>query len=840
MGVPYLPFYLIGAGAVVLLGFGAVIRGFKGDKVKTGSMVIIIGVWLIFFSLGYFDLRLSRDNVRVFSSGLISLADQDGRHILTGQVIRAPVPTDDGARLFVAVFRHHMPVKDLGVSGYLSLSVKDLSYMDISPGDWIRFKASLRPVRNFKTPGAFDIETWWATRKVLVTGYVKGPLDIAIIGHSDSSVAMGRARYLIEHARKQLLVAIDRVFIGDAKGFAAALLVGESSWLSPEIKEAFSRTGTSHLLAVSGLHMGLMALFIGGLIRFLLLRSQWIALHLPVKKIATLCALIGAIIYMGLAGLSPSAVRATIMVIAFGAAYLFGRPQTPLNSLAIAAWCILIYEPLDLFNISFELSFAAAFFLILFSNYFFILEKDKIGAGWLTVKIGQLRAFILVSIVAALGTAPLVAWYFQRVSILSLPVNMILVPLTSMLILPGLMLGALTMAVSPVLGTYLWKVIGYVIGFGLNIVNHVSVLDWAAISMPRPIIWQVVLFYFAFILLAFALGSLNERKKVQVVVLALAMVSAIVSAVPWPLIIPRQDALRLHVLDVGQGLSQVVELPGQRLMVIDGGGLMGSDFDVGERVVAPFIRTLGYSKIDILVASHPEYDHIGGLPALIRGFRVGEFWTNGDSADGTQSWQDIMKECVKKGIRHRILESDEAFYVKDALIEVMTPGGCHELADTFNARCLVIMISYKGRSMLLTGDIDKNREACLVSNGLADIDVLVVPHHGSKRSSSQAFINAARPILAIVSSGWRNHLGLPKSEIIERYKDIKSRILRTDRDGTITVEIKDHNAVNIQLFVGSDQSVAECYFYNKTPVWRFKWQGYYRSFGDMCDHMPFT
>lgn len=766
-------------------------------------MLGLIGLWLAFFSLGYLNLYLSTDNIRKFSNGLISLADQDGWHILTGQVIRAPAPTDEGTRLFVAVFRHHTPTKDLDVSGYLSLSVKNVSYLDIAPGDWIRFKASLRPVRNFKTPGAFDIETWWATRKVLVAGYVKAPLDIAIIGHSDSSPAMGRARYLIESVRKRLLSAIDRVFADDSKGFAAALLVGENSWLSPEIKNAFSRTGTSHLLAVSGLHMGLMALFTGGLVRFLLLRFQWIALRLPVKKIATVCALIGVIIYAGLAGLSPSAVRATIMVLAFGLAYMLERPQTPLNSLAIAAWCLLIYEPLDLFNVSFELSFAAAFFLILFSDSF-RLKRDEIGASWLYLKMGQLKAFMLVSIVATLGTAPLVAWYFQRVSILSLPANMILVPLTSMLILPGLMLGALAMAVSPMLGVYIWRLAGYVIGFGLDLIKYISGWEWAALSMPRPGIWQVGLFYLALMLSAFALGNLNERKRLKAAMLSFAIISAMVSIIPWSLIMPQGDALRLHVLDVGQGLSQVVELPGRRLMVVDGGGLMGSDFDVGERVVAPFIRTLGYSRIDILVVSHPEHDHIGGFPALVRGFTVGELWTNGDSADDAKSWKDLIEECGKNGVRRRVFGKDEAFYVKDALIEIMTPEKCPELADTFNARCLVVMISYKGRSMLLAGDIDKGREACLVSNGLTNTDVLVMPHHGSKTSNSQAFVNAVRPMLAIASAGWRNHLGLPKSEILERYQGIKSRILRTDRDGTLTIDVKENGTLNVSSFAEAD------------------------------------
>ena len=784
----YLPSaYMIGWVGIALLILCAAAQG-TGRTFRWIRFLGALGAGLAFLSLGFIDMGLSRKNIDNINKNLTDLARHDEEHILTGQVIRAPVPSKDGTRLFVAVFRRNTPAKDLGAQGYINLSVDNVSYRDVSPGDWIRFKTSIRPVRNFKTPGAFDIETWWAARGIKVTGHVKSPLDIAIIGHSHSSAAMDRARYLIELTRKRLLMAIDDSFKeDDVKGFAAALLTGEKTWLPGEVKDAFSITGTSHLLAVSGLHMGLMALFTGWVVRFLLLRSQWIALRVPVRKIAIISALASVMIYAGLAGFSPSAMRATIMVLAVGAAYIFARPQTSINSIAIAAWCLLIYEPLDMFNVSFQLSFAAALFLILFS-----VNKDRAQSPPGHMRRGlseRTREFAFVTIAATIATLPLIAWYFQRISIISLPANIFMVPVTSAAVLPGLMLGGAAMFVSKGLAALAWKLTGYVMAPSLWLIETISRHDWAYIFTPRPLIWQIWVFYLALLSLAAARGRFKNRIR------AGACALIMICLVPWHNIFRPDDVLRLHVLDVGQGLAQVIELPDGRLMVIDAGGLAKSDFDMGERVVAPFIRTLGYSKIDILAASHPEEDHIGGLAALTRQFSIGELWTNEDGKDSL-AWAGLMAWRAKKRIRHKIFDKDQTFYAKDAYINIMTSGRCLD-AKKPNSRCLVFMLGYKGHSILLPGDIDKKREACLAADGLKDVDVLIAPHHGSKTSNSEEFIAAARPSTAIISAGWRNRLGLPKPEVLERYKRAGSRILRTDLDGTITVEVRD-SGVRIQ------------------------------------------
>ncbi len=248
------------------------------------------------------------------------------------------------------------------------------------------------------------------------------------------------------------------------------------------------------------------------------------------------------------------------------------------------------------------------------------------------------------------------------------------------------------------------------------------------------------------------------------------------------------ENLKLHVLDVGQGTSQVVEFPGGKIMVVDGGGLSGSSFDVGQMVVAPFIRSLGYRKIDMLVLSHPEYDHAGGLKALIREFRVKKFLTNSDKKPYAVFWRDLMNECKRKGIARETITERRTVNINGAEVTFIPSDKCPD-ASSFNGRSLVVAISYLGKKIMLTGDIDKDRERCLLRSGVSEADILVVPHHGSKSSSSIEFIERLDPTLAIITSGWRNFLGLPNSEIVARYERNKITVLRTDQQGTITVSV---------------------------------------------------
>jgi len=745
------------------------------------GLVLWTGAALVLFAMAFCHVNLSSRSLEDRSQVLLNLADIPGKHIITGQVIRAALPANDGVRLLVAVHKSHTASGDLSVSGIMSLTVLGIRIQDVSPGDWIRFAASLRPVRNFKTPGAFDQENWWAIRGVMVKGFVSHPLRLAHVGHSKSSSKMSLFRYGLESGRRAIMLSIDGCLAGPARGIAMALLLGERAWLSNDLKEAFARAGVGHLLAVSGIHMALAALLIGGLTRNLLLRSEWITLRFPVKKLATSLALIGALTYAGLAGFSPSAVRAMIMIIAFGTAFLIDRPQTPLNSLALAAWALLIFNPMYLFDISFQLSFAAVFFLVMFSSYLRSVPKEEKQDGQKTFW-NYIRGFILVSLIATLATTPFVAWHFQRVCLVGLLANLLVVPITSFVILPGLLFGSGLLPLFPELTSGIWQGVGRFLDCTVDLVHCISGWGWSAVWIPRPSILQISLFYL--FLGSLALIRHSKIFRASALLLFVLLLSAFAYN-EWS--ITRRDSLRLHVLDVGQGTSQVVELPGGSLMVMDGGGLRSPYFDTGERVVAPFVRHLGYRKIDIIVLSHPEQDHMGGLAALIRQFSVGELWTNEDISKNL-SWKRLMEACSQYGVSHRVWREGGSEHIGDIKVHVWPSQGC-EGARGHNGRSLVLELYCGKRSILLTGDIGRSREQCLLKQGLVGpVDVLVVPHHGSKTSSCIDFVRRVHPEIAVVPVGWRNSLGLPNPQVLERYREAGSNLLRTDMDGTVCVE----------------------------------------------------
>jgi competence protein ComEC len=250
----------------------------------------------------------------------------------------------------------------------------------------------------------------------------------------------------------------------------------------------------------------------------------------------------------------------------------------------------------------------------------------------------------------------------------------------------------------------------------------------------------------------------------------------------------------LHVPDVGQGTCQVVELPGGRLMVMDGGGFRSSTFDTGERIVAPFVRTLGYTHIDILALSHPETDHVGGLPALVRQFSPDELWTNSDTAPWNPAWNNLVDAARETGVRHVIFREDAVFHRFGVHFQVFTSSECLS-ARSRNSRSLVIRLSHEGGTFLLTGDIDRQREACLVAQGPGEADVVVVPHHGSRTSSSPDFISCVHPRAAFISAGWRNYLGLPAPDVVDRWRRAGAEVLSTARDGTLTASFRQGGVV---------------------------------------------
>jgi len=766
---------------------------FHAFILKQARLVPLFLAGTALLAAGVLHCHYSESRLKRNASGLEMLAFQGGKHVLTAQVVSAPIYDANRLRLIAsAMWLHEYESRMRPLHGLLSITLPASSPEDYRTGDIIRFSAVLKPVRNFHTPGTFNYENWWALRGIRVKAFVPDSVLCVRTGHESSGEYLSWPGYLLENTRTRLMSLVREFFKGRPGGaVASALLFGNRAGLAPRIAEAFAITGTGHLLAVSGLHMALAAMLVFFTARWCLLRSERIALHVPVIKVATLLSMMAAVMYAGLAGFSPSATRAMIMILIFSLALLIERPHTPLNSLAAAAWILLAISPFYLFDMAFQLSFAAVFFLIIFSPLFSMPEHDLSFRRRASLYLFQVAT---ISLVAALATAPLSAWYFQRMSIAGLALNIMLVPAVCFLILPLLIAGVFTSLLWTAFGHALFLApAGFLIKGMLALLEKAASVPHAAFWIARPDKWQMALFWAALLAAGVSISRhMEQGNRIRLRMISAALLCAVAAGMVYEKYLMNTDTrFVLHLPDVGQGTCQVVEFPGGRLMVMDGGGFRRSSFDTGERIVGPYIRTLGYTHIDILALSHPETDHVGGLAALVRQFRPGELWTNSDRAPWNQSWRNLVESVGKYGIRHTVFHESREFEQYGIKFQVYAPAACPS-AKSRNSRSLVIRLSRGGRAFLLTGDIDRKRETCLVAHNPLQSQVVVVPHHGSRTSSSPAFIRYVHARAAFISSGWRNYLGLPAPDIVEQWKHAGTQVFTTAHDGTVTASFSDH------------------------------------------------
>ncbi len=741
-------------------------------------------VTALFFA-GMLHYHLGMLGLERNAADLERLADAGGRHVVSAQIITAPSVRNAALRFRAVVFRLHGPVSNRSIHGLLAVAVKGASAGRFRVGDVVRFSGTFKKIRNFRTPGTFDYENWWALRGIKVKAFVASPLLIVKAGHMDSGPYLSYPRCLLEAGRAGLMKFIARSFPHDQQAAVAdALLFGNRSGLSQEVKDAFSITGTGHLLAVSGLHMAMAAFLTYFCIRWCLLRWEWLALRIPVPKVATLVSMFAVIGYAGLAGFSPSANRAMIMILVFSAGMVLELPCTPMNSLAAAAWTLVAISPFYLFDMGFQFSFVAVFFLILFSHAFRLPGHEPSPGTRIRHYVSGL---LKVSLVAALATAPLVAWYFQRISLVGPFLNVLLVPAVCFLLLPCLITGALIFPLTAAGASLVYVPAGSMISCLLSVVGACSKLPLASMWIARPYLWQVGLLLLALSATGLSLlpGTLRYM-KVRLWLISFCLV-AMVSAgmlLGHVAAVGRKDIV-LHLLDVGQGTCQVVELPEGKVMVMDAGGMRTGTFDTGSRIVGPYLRTLGYTHIDILAYSHPETDHIGGLPSLFTQFRPDVLWTNGDTNNRNTAWRSLVARLRQTGTQQVVFRDQAVIDRYGVSFHIFGPGRCGAATDR-NSRSLVIRLSCKGHSVLLTGDIDRARERCLLAQGLRASDVVVVPHHGSRTSSSPAFVRHVRARAALISAGWRNYLHLPAQDVVQRWERSGAVVLTTGEAGTLT------------------------------------------------------
>ena len=643
--------------------------------------------------------------------------------------------------------------------------------INLTVGDRILVHAHLRRPRNFQNPGARDQVGELARRGIWITAYAPAE-NVRRIGHGPAGW-----RGVIAAERLRIGSLIDASLPPPEAGLLRALVVGEQNAVDRELRDEIARAGLAHLLSVSGLHVGMVWGVGFAVFRWLGSRSEVFLLRGNVRMLSASGAAIPAILYGLLAGGSVPTERSVVMLLFPIAALAVGREVRLMRILAMTALALALAHPGSPLEISYQLSFVSVLALLAGVGRW-SRQRDPLEtlSGFRTAR-ARLNLALLVSTSALLGTAPLVAYHFNRVTPVGLLANPLLVPLCGLApTLLGLAGAALSL-VSDVAAQWAFS-LAYgplaLLRFGVGLAVR---LPFACLRVPTPSLAEITLLYGLF-----SLPWISRRLRRPVA--AGLLIALLADAGAWLYERSLRDDVRMRFLDVGQGDAAVIELPRGRVLVVDGGGFSRSRFDVGERVVARYLWTRKILHVDFIAASHGDWDHQGGLHFLAEEFSPVELWRGSQPGEAARLERLAKRVEARGGIVRTLHPGGVAFERNGVSIRCLHPPGTESLSS--NDSSLVLHLTMGSVSVVFAGDIEAVAENALRARPEAhDVSILKVPHHGSSTSSSEALLRALHPKIVVFSLGAGNPFGFPHPEVLARYAEAGSRIYRTDLDGSV-------------------------------------------------------
>lgn len=737
--------------AILILSLGAALLGLALAAGPRGALGAVAGAALAAGAAGGAAERAAYDQTPLLR-WVEQRADASAPVRVTGELTQDPRQEPERWSLVLDVASLRTAGAEQPLRGRVRIDVGgEASRADLMAGDRVAVWAQLRPPRGFLNPGSRDVRGQARGEGIHALGYCKSPSLVEALGRG---ARLPWWRDGLARARQWARAKLRRhVLPGQEEALVRAMVLGDRDGIDPATAEAFRGAGTYHVLALSGAQVALLA---GGLLA--VLHSLGLS---PLKT--AVVASSSLVLYAGFVGAEVPVVRATVMAVVFLLGRAIELDADMGNLLGLAAGYLLVERPSAIGDVSFQLSFGAALGLILLTPR-------------LSAKLPRLplRADLAVagSVAAQAALLPLLLAHFHRLAPAAVVLNLLAVPLSGVVLGLGfllLLVGGLVPPAAGLVGDLAWLAAHAL----LRSADPVRAWPWLDIRLPSPPFWASWLFVLGLGLLA----AHKPRAWLVVLVGALGVLGR-----------PPDDAdgrLHLTVLDVGQGDALVVRSPRGRVWVIDSGGSYDGRFDPGEAVVAPYLWSLGHRRIEGMVLSHSHPDHVGGVPFLLRAFQVGEIW------EGVAPRHDRAQEALEQGFRRTpayrtaVVRGMRAWW-DGVEVEVLGPQPRGRPPRTArNDDSVVLVLRWGEVSLLLPGDVEAKAERELPDRG--PMEILKVPHHGSRTSSSPDWVAAAKPRVAIVSAGYRNHFGHPHREVVARYEAAGAWLLRTDRDGAVTV-----------------------------------------------------
>ncbi|HEX9264702.1 MAG TPA: DNA internalization-related competence protein ComEC/Rec2 [Candidatus Binatia bacterium] len=759
-----------GAGFILPLGFLV--------SARWRCWAVLIFLSSLAFSLGYFRHRALLFP-KLPENHLRSILTKDARLYVEGTLRHEPEKLTNRSRWQVNAERVWHPTGAQEITGDILVSLRAVR-RDWRYGDRVRFW--VRPVipRDSGNPGGFNYATFLAQREIYLSGFLDSDDEVELLSRNPGAV-----RGYVEDLRRQMRRFIDGNFAPDSAALLKALVVGDMGGITKDLRVAFTAAGVNHVLSISGLHVAMLGLVVFTLIRYCGAFSTYLLLQINLLKVATFFSFLAVIFYTALAGAMVPTVRSAIMIGVYELAVLLDREEEVFTSLTLAALLIALVWPAVVADISFQLSFLAVLFIAWgmrkVHGWFAAKKTDELPQerSWLRAKLGQAGMHLAVPLLATLGTGPLIAHYFGHLSLAGFVANPLIVPLVGFIVVPlGLGIGFLSV-IAPDLGILLVGVAAKLAALTIWLVDLLARLPFANFGVPSPSSLEVAVLY------GLLLGGFALRKKIHLTaVLVIAMIAISTSGAYWWSERQQRKALRITHLNVGQGDAAVVELPGSKVILIDAGGAATSDFDTGEGIVAPFLRSRKILKVDYLVVTHARIDHYGGMRTIVNEFSPTEFWSG--AAKGQTSRFEDLEDALNRAAITRVALHDRQ---PCRVIDEVKLCALYPTADKGDEGPVVIRLEYGNLRYLFASDIDKRDEAMLTQRA-AEVRgaVMTVPRHGSATASTAEFIAAVQPKLAIISAGGRSRNETQRDEILERYRQAGAELLRTYEDGAIILE----------------------------------------------------
>jgi competence protein ComEC len=745
----------------------AVVWLFRHAQTQTVHLIRQVAVVLACAALGVAwaawraDLRLSEELPR----------EWEGRDIdVVGAIASLPQANEQGLRFEFDVENvltaGAMLPSHLSIGWYNEINRKTQETTpppQVVPGERWRLTLRLRRPHGTMNPHGFDFEAWALERNIRATGYVriKGVNERQATGAPGFLYAVDRWRMRI---RDRMLEALANQ---PYRGVLVALAVGQQNAIPPEQWRVFWRTGTGHLMSISGLHITMVASLMYWLAFRAWARVPALALRLPAQRAAALVGALTALGYALIAGFSVPTQRTFFMLAAVAVALWFGRGVSGTRILAWAMLAVLLLDPWAVLSPGFWLSFGAV------AMIFFVTAR-RTGVP------GALSAAARTQVAVTLGLLPMTLALFQEVSLVSPLANAFAIPLISLVVVPITLFGAALGLVVPAdLVLALAHAVMHACYLALEWLARLPAAVWQSHAPP---LWAAGLALLGMLCLLLPRGLPGRWAGA-------AMVMPMFLLVPAG---PAEGELRVHVLDVGQGLATVVRTA-RHSLVYDTGPRWNPDADSGSRIVVPFLRGEGIRELDALIVTHDDDDHAGGARSIIAARNPKWLLTSLDAdRDAIDGAQEVMR-C----------EAGDAWRWDGVLFEILhpSPEGYVAGAKTNSLGC-VLKITARGGSILLTADIEKRSERELLERARDDLksDVMLVPHHGSRTSSTDEFLDVVAPRTALIAVGYRNRFRHPNAQVMARYAERNIGVVRTDMAGALTVTFRDGTSPEIESF----------------------------------------